>query len=78
MLDCNPSSTPADELRLSSDNRPQTDEQRSEMYNRSFREIAGSLLYLTLTRPDIAYAVNQISHFVSNPGLKHWITAKEY
>ena len=34
-------------------------------------------MYLAnITRPDISYAVNKISAFVSNPGYGHWDTIK--
>ncbi|CAL8085814.1 unnamed protein product [Prunus armeniaca] len=41
-----------------------------------FREIVGSLQYLTLTRPDIAYAVNTVAQFMSSPRAPHLIAAK--
>jgi hypothetical protein len=38
-----------------------------------FKEATGSLMYLMLsTRPDIAFAVNQISQFCENPQQAHW------
>ncbi|XP_062029019.1 uncharacterized mitochondrial protein AtMg00810-like [Rosa rugosa] len=41
-----------------------------------FREIVGSLQYLTITHPDIAFAVNSISQFMSQPHTPHLIAAK--
>ncbi|KAK3036040.1 hypothetical protein RJ639_030741 [Escallonia herrerae] len=37
-----------------------------------YRQIVGSLVYLTITRPDIAYAVHVVSQFVSAPRSVHW------
>ncbi|OMP11238.1 Reverse transcriptase, RNA-dependent DNA polymerase [Corchorus capsularis] len=36
-----------------------------------FRKIIGSLQYLTLTRPDICYAVNKLSQFMHKPTTLH-------
>ena len=36
-----------------------------------YRKIVGSLMYLTVTRPDIAYAVQLMSQFVSDPRQLH-------
>nr|KYP71079.1 hypothetical protein KK1_010322 [Cajanus cajan] len=66
MLDCKPSSTPADPCvklhanqgTLISDPSP-------------FRRLIGRLLYLTNTRPDIGFAVQQLSQFVSCPREPH-------
>ena len=41
-----------------------------------FRTIVGSLQYLTITRPDIAFAVNSVSQFMSHPRLPHLTAAK--
>nr|XP_034906623.1 uncharacterized mitochondrial protein AtMg00810-like [Populus alba] len=41
-----------------------------------FREIVGSLQYLTITRPDIAFAVNSIAQFMSQPRFPYLIAAK--
>ncbi|KAL9414481.1 hypothetical protein AB3S75_042868 [Citrus x aurantiifolia] len=42
----------------------------------SYRQLLGSLQYLTLTRPDICFAVNKLSQFMQCPSQLHWQTAK--
>ncbi|CAJ2650750.1 unnamed protein product [Trifolium pratense] len=37
-----------------------------------YRTLVGSLVYLTITRPDIAYAVHVVSQFVVSPTTVHW------
>jgi histone deacetylase 1/2 len=41
-----------------------------------YRSVVGTLQYLTLTRPDIAFAVNKVCQFMQNPTDLHWIAAK--
>ena len=41
-----------------------------------YRAVIGSLQYLSLTRPDIAYAVNKLSQFMHLPRTDHWAAAK--
>ena len=66
MLACKPSSVPMDPVVhltkesgvLLTDARP-------------YRELIGRLLYLTITRPDITFAVNNLSQFLSCPTNLH-------
>lgn len=37
-----------------------------------FRKLVGKLLYLTITRPNIAYPVNYLSQFLANPRDTHF------
>jgi hypothetical protein len=37
-----------------------------------YRTLVGSLVYLTITRPDIAYVVHVMSQFVVSPTTVHW------
>ncbi|KAI5329168.1 hypothetical protein L3X38_028565 [Prunus dulcis] len=52
-------------------------EDGSEMADESeYRQIVGSLLYLTATRPDIMFASSLLARFMHNPTRKHMGTAK--
>ncbi|KAI5336535.1 hypothetical protein L3X38_015803 [Prunus dulcis] len=52
-------------------------EDGSEATNESeYRQIVGSLLYLTATRPDIMFASSLLARFMHNPTRKHMGTAK--
>ncbi|GJV99479.1 ribonuclease H-like domain-containing protein [Tanacetum coccineum] len=61
MVNCNPSRTPIDtESKLGSDGDPVFD---ATLY----RSLAVSLQYLTFTRPDISYAVQQVCLYMHDP-----------
>eukprot|EP00253_Pinus_taeda_P022547 PITA_22547 len=40
------------------------------------KQLVGSLICLTATRPNISFAVSYISRFTSTPKADHWIAAK--
>lgn len=42
-----------------------------------FKQVVGSLMYLTVTRPDLMYGVSLISRFMSSPTMSHWSAAKK-
>jgi hypothetical protein len=42
----------------------------------SYRQVVGALQYCTLTRPEIAYSVNQLCQHMHAPSSTHWIAAK--
>ena len=41
-----------------------------------YRSIVGALQYLTLTRPDISYAVNKVCQYLHSPAEEHWTAVK--
>lgn len=50
----------------------------TEMATVPYATTIGSLMYMAIgTQPDIAYTVQALSQFSSNPGLAHWTAAKQ-
>jgi hypothetical protein len=41
-----------------------------------YRQVVGALLYCTLSRPEIAFSVNQLCQHMHNPSSTHWSAAK--
>ena len=73
MSGCKPSSTPlstSEKLSLH-DGAILTAEDSTK-----YRSIVRALQYLTLTRPDIAYAVNKVCQFLHAPTTVHWTAVK--
>ena len=57
---------------LTKDQCPKMPEEVDDMHNNVYRELIGSLQYVSLaTRPDITFAVNKLSQFLVNPGRAH-------
>jgi hypothetical protein len=73
-----PISTPMDpHLVLSTSQSPTTPEQFAVMQNIPYREATGSLMCASIaSRPDVTFAVGQLTRFSQNPGIAHWETAK--
>jgi hypothetical protein len=42
----------------------------------AYRQVVGALQYRTLTRPEIAYYVNQLCQHMHAPTSAHWVAAK--
>lgn len=65
MLNCNPAKTPVDtDSKIGPHGTPVTDPT-------FFRSMAGALQYLTFTRPDITYAVQQVCLYMHDPREPH-------
>lgn len=77
MQECKPISTPADPNQKLSLNMPMSEINGEEVKNVPYQEAVGSLLYLVQgTRPDLAFAVNDVSRFNTNHSLAHWKAVK--
>ena len=71
MKNCNPVNTPTEfGLKLNKD------EEGEKVNNTLYKQIVGSLMYLTATRPDIMYAVSLISRYMESPTETHLLAAK--
>jgi hypothetical protein len=66
MMDCSPMSTPMEmNLKLLVDT-----------FVTLYRQMIGSLMYLTKTRPDICFVVNTLSQYLVKPRRVHLVAAK--
>lgn len=71
MNECNPVTVPADP------NQVLQNFEDSEKANYPFRQLVGSLLYLAMaTRPDIAFAISNVSRYLERPTTAHVTAAK--
>ena len=71
MSDCKPCSTPVDTCaKVSADAGPSVADPTA------YRSLTGALQYLTFTRPDITYAVQQICLHMHDPREVHLVAAK--
>lgn len=71
MLDCKPTSMPlATKISFSASDGDLLSSPTS------YREFVGCLQYLTITRPDLAFAVNTVAQYMSTPCSSHMIAGK--
>lgn len=54
----------------------QRDENGERVDETLFKQLVGSLMYLTVTRLDLMYGVCLISRYMANPRMSHWLVAK--
>ena len=70
---CKPINTPVD----TSNNLEKSCEDSDVFDIETYQSAIGSLLYLSMrTRPDIAFAVSNVSKYCSKPSIKHWSAVK--
>ena len=71
------SSPLASHFKLSSRHSSSIDKEKEDMRRVPYASVVGSLMYaMVCTRPDIAYAIGVVSHFLSNLGRHHWEVVK--
>ena len=75
---CHPLSVPADpNSRLDCTMSPKDEAGEKLMELVPYREAVGGLMYaMVMSRPDIAFAVNQVAKFCQKPGQAHWNAVK--
>ncbi|KAK8956512.1 hypothetical protein KSP39_PZI000036 [Platanthera zijinensis] len=71
MEECNPSLTPMDTKTCL-----KKEEQEDSIDEERYRSLVGSLMYLTNSRPDLEYAVNQVAKYTNHPTKIHWLAIK--
>ncbi|XP_019191042.1 PREDICTED: uncharacterized protein LOC109185558 [Ipomoea nil] len=70
MVDCKPLATPAAVTKAVTPS--------DELFDNptQYRRIVGALWYLTITRPDLSFAVNRLCQFMHSPTVDHWALVK--
>lgn len=76
MQDAKPAHTPL-ELKINLSEIPESEYLNEKIDSKMYQSLIGSLMYLsTSTRPDISYAVSQLSKFFKEPKRYHWQVGK--
>ena len=73
MRNCKPINTPlctSEKLSITSGDK------LGEEDSTRYRSMVGALQYLTLTRPDLSFAVNKVCQFLHAPTTAHWVAVK--
>ncbi|KAM3214769.1 hypothetical protein ACQJBY_066994 [Aegilops geniculata] len=73
LLKCKPVSTP---ISISEKLSVESGESLGSEDATNYRSVVGALQYLTLTRPDISYAVNKVCQYLHAPSTTHWTAVK--
>ncbi|XP_070018797.1 secreted RxLR effector protein 161-like [Nicotiana sylvestris] len=79
MKDCRPGVAPVVKGdKLSKDQCSKNEVEMRTMKDVPYASVVGCLMYIQVcTRPDIAFVVNMLGRFSSNPGWAHWVAAKK-
>jgi len=76
MVDANPVTTPLPKNIKLNDIEAPPDDQTADTYV-PYAKAIGSLMYAAIqTRPDIAFAVQNLSQYTSQPAPEHWTAVK--
>ena len=78
-INCDASPTPSNiSIKLTAEMSPKTAEEEILMKKTPYREAVRSLMYLMIgTRPDLAFAVSNVSRFMEHPGPAPWNAVKQ-
>lgn len=78
MENCRPMLTPLESnQKLTKRIESNSENESVDMKHKPYLELIGSLIYLAnATRPDLAFAVNALSRFCTDPDEVHWKLAK--
>ena len=77
MTDCNPTSTPMDNTAAHELIAAAEGYKAAPALKRDYQSVIGGLMFAAIcTRPDIAFAVNRLSRYCSNPTDAHYTAAK--
>jgi hypothetical protein len=74
MNNCKAVCTPIEARLVKPTNEPSADD-LAFMKGKNYRSLVGSLMYLLFTRPDISFAVNQLTRHLNDPRPDHWRAA---
>lgn len=64
-------------IKITKEMCPRSQNERTTMKNRPYREVVGRFVYLSNTTcPNIAFAASTLSRLCTDPGESHWFLAK--
>lgn len=61
--------------RLGPEHLPKTEAEEMEAQTLPYQALVGSLIYVSKSRPDVAYAISDVARFMSRWGKAHWKAA---
>ena len=64
-------------FRLSTEQSPTSEKEMTRMKNVPDSSVVGKLMYAMIcTKPDIAYTMDVVSRFITNPRKEYWLAVK--